>query len=195
MGATPLTTPALFLFVDDLEPLDDKTIQLALTRCRREIGGNGYAPTLTIKDVLERAGVVTQDEVDAAECRAAWDALLLYAGKYIVANPEGQYGPRHYFDMKTETPDLDPRTADTLRRVGDWKAIKTMTNDDFPFVQKRFYEEYRAWSATDAALSRGAMRGNEAFKGLLQASVMPVPKRIADVQREAMKLIGKTKAH
>ena len=130
MGAL-LPGPALRLFVDDLELLSDEEIQLGLTRCRREIGGNGYAPTLTIKDVLDRAGVVAQDKVDNAECRAAWDALLLYGNKHIVADPEGCYGPRHYFGMKTETPELEQRISDVLRRIGGWRVIKTMKGDDY----------------------------------------------------------------
>ena len=189
MGAS-LPGPALSLFVKDLEPLPDEEIQLGLTRCRREIGGNGYAPTLTIKDVLDRAGVVAQDKVDNAECRAAWDALLLHGSKHIVADPEGCYGPRHYFGMKTEMPGLEQRTTDALRRIGGWKVIKTMTEDDYPHVQRRFYEEYCAWEATETALMRGALAGNEAFTNLLQAKSMPEPKRLAELRRQVRQLGG-----
>lgn len=179
MGATPLSAIALRLFVDDLQALTDEQIQLGLTRCRRELGGNGYRPTLSIKDVFDRAGIVPRDQVEDAECRAAWDALLLYGNKYIVSDPEGGYGPRHCFGVKTDIPSVDQRTADTLRRIGGWKAIKTMTADDYPHVQRRFYDEYRNWDATTAALNAGALNGNETFQALLEKTAAPGSKRIA----------------
>lgn len=175
-----LSAPALALFVTDLEKLPVEVIAHALARCRREIRGkNGFPPTLTIADVLDRAGVVSAKEVEDSECRAAWDSLLLYAGKHIISDPEGNYGKRRYFGVTIQIPELDQRTADTLRRVGGWKAVKTMTEDDYPFVQKRFYEEYRAWNATEAALSAGALSGNQSFAKLLESRAMPGPKRIA----------------
>jgi hypothetical protein len=59
-----------------------------------------------------------------------------------------------------------------------------MTGDDYPHVQRRFYEEYRAWQATDAALLRGALSGNEVFKKLLESKVMPEPKRLSGIKRQ-----------
>ncbi|HET6179678.1 MAG TPA: hypothetical protein VFE61_22330 [Candidatus Sulfotelmatobacter sp.] len=35
------------------------------------------------------------------------------------------------------------------RRTGGWKVYACMTDGDFPFVQKRFFEEYAAWSAVE----------------------------------------------
>jgi hypothetical protein len=171
---TEIDPRAMRLFVDDLEPLTDEAIQHALVRCRRELRGkNGFPPMLTIADVLDRAGVVSEAETNGAEARAAWDALLRYAEKYIVADPEGDYGPRHYFGMKTDIPKLDQRTLDTLRRIGGWRVVKTMNQDDYPHVQRRFYEEYRAWQATDAALRRGALNGVLGFTELLASKAMP----------------------
>ena len=142
---TEIDPRALSLFVGDLEPLPDEAIQWALVRCRRELRGkNGFPPTLTIADILDRAGVVSEAATSEAQARASWDALLNYADKYIVSDPEGNYGKRQYFGMTVKTPNLDRRTADTLRRIGDWRVIKTMTQDDYPFVQKRFYEIGRA---------------------------------------------------
>lgn len=190
MNAKPWSPDAVDVALDVLQRLPSEAVVNALGRCALEIAGDGYQPTLSLGDITKRTGIPTQSEIDDAECRAAWDALLVYADKYIVADAEGVYGPRHYFAMRVEIPELDARTADTLRRVGGWKAVKTMTEDDYPFVQKRFYEEYRAWSATDAALSRGALNGNEAFKGLLASRSMPEPKRIATVREEVKQLKG-----
>lgn len=191
MNAKPWSPDAVDVALDVLQRIPVEAVIAALGRCALEIAGAGYQPTLSLGDITKRTGIPTQSEVDDAECRAAWDALLLHADKYIVSNPEGDYVPRHYFELKVEIPELDPRTADTLRRVGGWKAVKTMSEGDYPFVQKRSYEEYRAWSATDAALSRGALNGNEAFKGLLASRSMPEPKRIAAVREELKRLKGK----
>lgn len=188
IGANPLSSIALRMFVDAAEPHTNAVIQDGLSRCAREIGGNGYAPTLTIKDFLDRCGVVSQKDVDEAECRAAWDALLRYADKHIVADVEGRYGPRHYFGQVTVTPELEQRTSDSLRRVGGWPAIKTMTMDDYPFVQKRFYEEYRAWQATESALIRGALAGNQAFKSLC---ALPEPKTKGELRAQVKQLEAK----
>jgi hypothetical protein len=179
MGAE-LSAPALNLFVEDLAMLSDDVIAHALARCRREIRGrNGFPPTLTIADVLDRAGVVSETQVEEAECRAAWDVLLPHADKYIVNNVHGGYEEKHYFGQSLEIPQLPDRIKDSLRRCGGWQAIKRMTNEDMPFVQRRFYEEYRAWNATEAALSAGALSGNQSFAKLLESRAMPGPKRIA----------------
>ncbi len=176
---TELSGAALCLFVDDLAPLSIDQIGHALARCRREIRGkNGFPPTLTIADVLERAGVVSESAIGDAECRAAWDAMLFYAGKYIASDPHGSYGPRHYFDTKTEIPDLEQRTADSLRRIGGWRVIKTMTEDDYPHVQRRFYEEHRAWRATEAALADKVLAGVSGFAALLTNKAMPGSPRL-----------------
>ncbi len=67
MGAE-LSAPALNLFVEDLAELPDDAIACALARCRREIRGkNGFPPVLTIADVFDRAGVVTEGELEQAE--------------------------------------------------------------------------------------------------------------------------------
>ena len=161
--------------------LSDDVIAHALARCPREIRGrNGFPPTLTIADVLDRAGVVSETQVEEAECRAAWDVLLRHADKYIVSNVHGGgYEEKHYFGQSSEIPQLPDRIKDSLRRCGGWQAIKRMTNKDMPFVQRSFFEEYRAWNATEAALSAGVLSGNQAFAKLLESRSMPGPKRIA----------------
>ncbi len=49
---------------------------------------------------------------------------------------------------------MPQRIRDTIRRVGGWRAIVNPSPDDYPHVQRRFYEEYRAWEATEYAASR-----------------------------------------
>ena len=147
---TELSAPALSLFVEDLSQLSDDGIVRGLKRCRREIRGkNGFPPVLTIADVLERAGVITQAEIEESECRAAWDEMQRYVSRHVVRDPHGTYIERDFVGNRgsVPTPSLSQRIRDTVRRVGGWRAVVNPAEDDFPHVQRRFYEEYRAWDA------------------------------------------------
>jgi hypothetical protein len=46
-------------------------------------------------------------------------------------------------------PKLSQRILDTVRHTGGWRTYKCMTDDDFPHQQKRFFEEYAAWTAVE----------------------------------------------
>lgn len=173
MGAE-LSAPALNLFVEDLAELPDDAIACALTRCRREIRGkNGFPPALTIADVFDRAGVVTDGEAEEAECRAAWDALQSYVRRHVVRNPEGVYEERDFVGNRGRVPrpELAQRIRDTMRRVGGWQAIVNPSPNDYPHVQRRFYEEYRAWTATEYAATR--LAGVPALEQLAATMTMP----------------------
>lgn len=188
---TELSPSALALFVTDLEKLPIESVAGALVRCRREMRGkNAFPPTLTIADVLDRAGVVVESEAEDAEWQVAWEVAVSHASKYIVSNPEGEYEEKHYFGETNVIPELPQRIRDTVRRIGGWRAIKCMSNDDFPFVQKRFRERYQAWEAAEAALSRNALAGIPGFKELMAAKKMPESKRLADVRAESRLLSG-----
>jgi hypothetical protein len=223
---TEIDPRALSFFVDDLEPLPDEVIQGALARCRREISSkNGFPPALTIKDALDRCGVVSPADVEDAQCRAAWDALLKYAERFVCSDVEGNYyvvplsrktgevrrvpmrksnqlvrigrqqvgycRPVHVVET-IQPPKLGQRLFDSLRRIGGWKQIKTITEDDYPHVQRRFYEEFRTWQATESALLQGAMSGNGAFQNLLESKAMPEHRaRLPEVRDQAKKLVEK----
>jgi len=187
---TELSPPALALFVTDLEKVPIESVAGALARCRREIRGrNGFPPILTIADVLNRAGVVVESEADEAEWQVAWDVAVRHASKHIVSNPEGEYEERHYFGETTSIPELPQQIRDTVRRIGGWRAIKCMSNDDFPFVQKRFREAYQAWEAAEFALSRNSLAGIDGFRELMAVKRMPERKRLADVRAESRQLL------
>lgn len=156
MGAE-LSAPALNLFVEDLAELPDDAVLCALTRCRREIRGkNGFPPVLTIADVFDRAGVASEGQVEDSECRAAWDVVQRYVTRHVVRNPEGVYEERDFVGNRGRVPrpELVQRIRDTVRRVGGWQAVVNPSPDDYPHVQRRFYEEYRAWAATEYAATR-----------------------------------------
>jgi len=36
-----------------------------------------------------------------------------------------------------------------MRRAGGWKVFACMTDEDLPFVKKRFLEEFEAWTAVE----------------------------------------------
>ena len=154
---TELSAPALNLFVEDLSQLSDEAIVRGLTRCRRELRGkNGFPAVLTIADVMEKAGVMTQAEIEEAECRAAWDEMQRYVARYVVRDPHGTYVERDFIGNtgRVSKPPLSQRIRDTVRRIGGWCAVVNPAEDDFPHVQRRFYEEYRAWDATAYATQK-----------------------------------------
>jgi hypothetical protein len=171
---TELSALALNVFVEDLAQLPDDAIARALTRCRREIRGkNGFPPVLTIADVLDRAGVLTEDQVEDSECRAAWDEVQRYINRHVVRNPWGVYEEHDFVGSRGRVPkpELPDRLRDTIRRVGGWQAVVNPALDDYPHVQRRFYEEYRAWAATEQAAK--ALRGVQEFKRLATRMTMP----------------------
>lgn len=173
MGAE-LSAPALNLFVEDLAELPDDAIACALTRCRREIHGkNGFPPALTIADVFDRAGVVTEGQVEDSECRAAWDEVQRYVARHVVRNPVGGYEERDFVGNRGRVPrpELAQRVRDTVRRVGGWQAVVNPSPDDYPHVQRRFHEEYRAWTATQCAATR--MLGVPGLERLVAKAMMP----------------------
>jgi hypothetical protein len=74
---TELSPEALRIFVLDLAHLTDEQIMRGLERTRKEVrGGNGFAPRLCLQDVLDRAGVVSDQEMEDLEAAQAWDTAL-----------------------------------------------------------------------------------------------------------------------
>jgi hypothetical protein len=176
---TELSAPALNLFVTDLLPLPDEAIVRSLARCRKEIRGkNGFPPTLTIADVFDRAGVLSETEVEDSECRAAWDEVQRYISRHVVRNPQGVYEEGDFVGNRGRVPkpELSQRIRDTVRRVGGWPPLVNPPEADFPHVQRRFYEEFRAWEATEQASM--AMSADASLKRLAAKVTIPglVPK-------------------
>jgi hypothetical protein len=83
-----------------------------------------------------------------AEARRAWDELTKFVKKYVSNDVYGNYGPQYGWYAKSY-PKLNDRMLDTVRRTGGWDVYARMTDEDFPFVQKRFFEEYAAWTAVE----------------------------------------------
>ena len=120
----------------------DDQIAHAMTRCCREC-----RYPVRLSDFLQR---IPGQEIPAleAEARKAWDLLQTFVRKYVGNDVYGNFGPEHGWYPKA-FPRLSDRILDTVRRCGGWKVYKCMTKEDLPFVQKRFFEEFHAWTAVE----------------------------------------------
>jgi len=87
---------------------------------------------------------VSLAESACCEARAAWDAVIRYVGKWGRWNCEYD---RAY--IEAGAPTLPARIADTVRRSGGWAVYLGLDPKSFPFQQKRFFEEYAAWTAVE----------------------------------------------
>src|SRR5438270_8477576 len=138
----PLTAELLAMYVDSLADLSDEQIRLSVGRAIRELK---WFPKPA--ELRELVGCNPREEQDA-ETRKAWDVATEFARKYVGNDVYGNYGPEHGWYPKTY-PKLSDRILDTVRRTGGWCVYKCMTEQDYPFQQKRFLEEYKAWMAVE----------------------------------------------
>jgi hypothetical protein len=138
----PMTQARLKIYIGDLSDLQRSELEITFARARRELK---FFPK--IAELRELAGKGQKQEADA-EARAAWDALLKFVAKFVSNDIYGNYGPEHGWYPKA-FPKPSNRILDCVRRSGGWKAYACMTNEDFPFQQKRFFEEFLAWSAVE----------------------------------------------
>lgn len=143
MGNRPDEPGALALMAEFLcDSATDAQITHVMTRCAREC----HYP-VHLSDFLQRIPGQEIPEPEA-EARKAWDLVISFANKWVQSDPEDNYvisrGVR-----SSEPPKLSNRILDTVRRTGGWKIYARMTDEDFPFVQKRFFEEYAAWTSIE----------------------------------------------
>jgi hypothetical protein len=90
-------------------------------------------------------------DVDA-EARLAWQLVENFSSKWLRWNDD-----RTHASIEGGAPDLAPRIADTVRRSGGWSVYLRMTDEDFPHVQKRFFEEYKAWTEIERISDRSRL--------------------------------------
>ena len=80
-------------------------------------------------------------------------------------------------------PDLGPRIIDSLRRIGGWTVIIQMDpTRDQPHVQRRFFEEFRSWQASEAAINHGSLPAQvrESVQNLSAAKAMDGQKQLRE---------------
>lgn len=137
-----LTSQRLKIYVADIGDIPAERLNVAFQRARRELR---FFPK--VAEILDLADVGHRQPEDA-EARAAWDEVMKFVPKYVSNDVYGNYGPEHGWHPRTY-PKLCDRILDTVRRTGDWSVYSRMTDEDFPFVQKRFLQEYAAWTAVE----------------------------------------------
>jgi|SRR5437899_13085160 len=138
-----LTPERLRVYAHDFGDLDLESLRLAFTCARRELK---FFPKIAEIRKLAGAG---REQAQDAEARKAWDILASFVRKYVSNDVHGNYGPEHGWYPKSH-PKLSDRILATVRRTGGWKLYACMTDGDFPFVQKRFFEDYEAWIAVES---------------------------------------------
>jgi hypothetical protein len=141
MGHRPDEPGALALMAEILaKSSTGEQISHALNRCLRECRYPVRLPDIMLRIPGQE---VPQPE---AEARKAWDTVLNFVAKWVQSDVHGNYavvpGSR-----SGGPPTLSQRILDTVRRTGGWRAYKIMTDADFPHLQRRFLEEYGAWTA------------------------------------------------
>ena len=169
----------LALWADGLSHLGDDELVNALERCRLELRGkNGFPPVFTIADVLERAGVVSEEQIEESEALAEWDRATQYAERFVVRNPEGVYEKRDFIGSRgrVRRPELSQQIRGTVKWLGGWRKLKNIREEDYPHTQRRFMQFFKAWEATNAAISRSALDADGGFQQLLEKCKMPQPK-------------------
>jgi hypothetical protein len=109
-------------------------IRVALDRCMIETGGF----PVRLPHIFARIPGLDVDK--NAEKRLAWDVVEAFVRKWLRWNDD-----RTAAWIERGAPELSPRVRDTVRRSGGWTVYLRMTDEDFPFQQKRFFEEYEAF--------------------------------------------------
>ncbi len=153
-----------------------EAVQAALDRCEFECLYPVRMPHIIQR--LPGGSVDTE-----AEKLLAWDVLEKFVSKYVGNDVHGNYGPdfgwygpqRNYLDeivKPASYPQLCDRILDTVRRTGGWKVYALVTDEDFPFVQKRFFEAYEAWSEVERISDRARLLETPRGKALVAAKTM-----------------------
>jgi hypothetical protein len=134
------------MYVESLADLSDDRIRLCVGRAVREL--EWFPKPAKLRELAGAEGSATHQD---AEARAAWNTVIDFVDRYVQSDVYGGYGVDQGCRI-CPPPQLQQRIVDTVRRTGGWRAYKCMANDDFPFQQKRFFEEYEAWTAVEQIL-------------------------------------------
>jgi hypothetical protein len=153
-----------------------EAVQAALDRCEFEC-----LYPVRMPHIIQRlpGGVVDTE----AEKRLAWETVERFVSKYVGNDVHGNYGPdfgwhgprlnpRGEIVKPASYPQLSDRILDAVRRTGGWKLYARMTDEDFPFVQKRFFEEYEAWTDVERISDRTRLLEIPRVKELVSAKAM-----------------------
>jgi hypothetical protein len=123
------------IYARDLRDLPRNQLEIAFGRARRELK---FFPK--IAELRALTGPQIEDEAVAA-----WDETIRFVERYVRSDVYGNYSIEQGV-RDSPPPVLSQRIVDTVRRVGGWRVLKTMCEDDYPHVQRRFLEHYGAWT-------------------------------------------------
>jgi hypothetical protein len=123
------------IYARDLRDLPRNQLEIAFGRARRELK---FFPK--IAELRALTGPQIEDEAVAA-----WDETIRFIERYVQSDVYGNYSIEQGV-RDSPPPVLSQRIRDTVRRVGGWRVLKTMSEDDYPHVQRRFLEHYGAWT-------------------------------------------------
>jgi hypothetical protein len=135
---------------NDLIDIAQDALLVAFNKARRELD---YIPG--VAEIRRLAGMDEKGSIDA-EARAAWEMLELFVRKYVDCDVYGNYGPEHGWYPRNY-PLLSERIMGTVKRTGGWRGYKTMTDEQFPFQQRRFFDEYKAFASVQPILDSGRL--------------------------------------
>jgi hypothetical protein len=161
-----LTPERLRINAEDLIDIPKDVLTVAFGKARRELD---FVPG--VAEIRRLAGVAEEGTVDA-EARAAWEMLELFVKRYVDCDVYGNYGPEHGWYPKTY-PLLSERIIGTVRRTGGWATYKLLTDESFPFQQKRFFEEYKVYSLVQPFTDAGKLLVMQPRKELAAAPTEP----------------------
>jgi hypothetical protein len=142
-GAEP-TGAVLDMYSQALADLSEEQFSRAITVVIRQL--KFFPKPAELRELAMAAGSSVDRD---AESRKAWEVVISFAGKWVQSDPAGGGYVVSRGVRSSEPPTLSQQIIDTVRRTGGWPTYKCMTNDDYPFVQKRFFEEYAAWVAVE----------------------------------------------
>lgn len=131
---------------EDLVDIPQDRLQEAFRRARQELD---FVPGVA---EIRRLALADQGVLIDAEMRKAWEIVDRFAGKWCRWNCE-----RDCAYVEAGAPKLSQRIMDTVRRTGGWTVYLQLAPEDFPFQQKRFFEEYKAWDAVNATVDTGKL--------------------------------------
>ncbi|HTA24716.1 MAG TPA: hypothetical protein VK763_14385 [Terriglobales bacterium] len=178
MGHRPEEPGALAMMAEMLcQSGTDEQIALAMTRCSKECQFPVRLP-----DFMQRIPGLEISKAEA-EMRGSWDVLMKYVSKW------GRWGEDyHHAYIEQEAPTLPARIVDTVRRTGGWGAYLQLSYStdqrarDANFEQQRYYEEYKAWTAVEHAISQNeAIAALEAPRSALRLATREAPGAATEV--------------
>jgi hypothetical protein len=161
-----ISAEALQMFVDELEGLSLEIVRRALHRCARELRME-FGQTLTLRDVLDRCGVLTPEQELAAAADVAWTKVLDCFYQC------GDCPEQHLSQTKRDKLEREggDRLRHAIRVVGGWGRITETRPEHYSFLKRDFTAAYMTFDVAKQ-VERAQLTGTTGFKELVAAKGM-----------------------